>query len=135
MRLLRLAERIYMFDAQLEPAARNHVHYVGSPLLQFGARGNVVKKGGTGKKQRAFLREQDRIEGRHGTASSSKQDQVSTRAQQVEILSECALAYAIINNMNTLTVGKALGFRLEILLRINNHVVCPGIERQLGLLF
>src|SRR5437764_6210028 len=111
MRLLRLLQLVDMLNAQLQLLLAHHVENVTCALLQFFARSCVMQQGRSGQKQGSLLRKLDGIKRRHRAARASKEHQVSARTKNIEVLLKSALAYSVIDYVDTLAISEPLRLR------------------------
>ena len=80
-----------MVNLKFQLTTGNHLQHIGRSPFQFFACGGVVSECRSRDEQRAFLRELDQVERRHRAARSAKQNQITTRAEYIQILSNVAL--------------------------------------------
>src|SRR2546421_8019544 len=88
MRLRGLSQPVDVLDAQFQLAAGDPTEHVAGAPFQFVAGGGVVRQSRPGNKQRAFLRQLDQVEWRHGAAGAAEKHQVSAWTQDVQIFLE-----------------------------------------------
>src|SRR5260370_18020917 len=118
MRLPCVFELIGVADANLDFAGCDPAQDGAGASLKLFARGNMMCQARPRQDQRSLLRQLDRINRRFVSAGATKQHQVSSRTQNLEILVEGAFAYAVIHDMYTLPVAPPFGFVLQALVRV-----------------
>src|ERR1700730_11500748 len=109
MRLLRVPQGIYMLDAQVQFTRCNHVQHIGGALLKFIMARNVMNQCGSRDKQRPFLRKLVEVKQRYRPAGGPEKSEIAAWTENVEILIEGGLANAVVNDVNSLPIGQALG--------------------------
>src|ERR1017187_7523651 len=93
---------------------------------------NVMNQCGTRDEQRPFLREPAQVKQRHRPAGGAEKHEIAARTENAEILIEGSLADTVVNDVNSLSFGEALGLGLKILLRVKNHFIRAGFARKFG---
>src|SRR3954451_1751016 len=100
MRLLRVGKGVFVRDAQLQLPVRDPRQHVVRAARELLACGDVVGEGRAGEEERAFAREDNRIEWRDCAARASEQHEIAARPQHFEIFLERALADAVVHDMD-----------------------------------
>src|SRR5258708_31856143 len=109
MRTLSFFQLVDVRDAQLQFARSDHIEDIARTLLQFLPAGNVMHQRWPGEEQRSLLRQLDGIKRRNRSAGAAEQNQVSARAQDVEVLIESTFAHAVIDHVDSFAAGQAFG--------------------------
>ena len=117
-------------DPNFQFAGNDHVHYVTGTLLEFGARVNIVVQTRTRHIKRALLRKLDQIKRRHGATGSTKENQIATRPQHVQIFGKGRCTDTIVDYMHAFATSQSLCFRFKILFAINDDFVGSGFARK-----
>src|SRR5581483_2937567 len=134
MRLLRIRQRVLVANAQLQLSRHDVAEDAGSAMLELGARRDVVRQRRPREKQRAFAREQNRIEGRHRAARSAEEHEIAARTKNLQILVEGRPADAVIDNVHAFAAGQTLRLRLEVMRRVVDDLIRSRFPRERDLL-
>src|SRR5262249_14653061 len=97
------------------------------------ARQRIMSQGGTCDEQGTLGAELRQVEWRHWAAGLPVEHHVTPRRQTIEAFFEGRLGDRIIDDLHPLSIRKALYLSLEILLRIENHLICAGFFGQFRL--
>jgi hypothetical protein len=135
LRLCCVREWVDVLDAELEGAVGDCVEDSFGAGFEFGAGGDVVLERGAGDEEGAHGGEADEIEGRDGSAGSAEECEEAAGAQALERLLEGGLANGVVYDCEALVVGQGFDLRGEVLLGVEDDLVCPGGAGEGGFLF
>jgi hypothetical protein len=89
-----------------------------------------VSQRGTSEEERSLLVQQLGINGSHGTARLSIENEHSTRSQTPETLAECGVSHGVVHDIHPGTAGQPSRLALEILLGIEDDFMRPCCARH-----
>src|SRR5215469_18387246 len=125
--LCRIFQLVSMSDVQLQLAGCDPAQHVAGALLKLFSGCNVMPKTWPCQEQGPFLGELHRIERRHRAAGATEQNQMSARAQDLEIFVEGGFAHTVVHHVHAFPACEALGFYIEILPSVDDHLVGAGL--------
>jgi hypothetical protein len=131
MSLVRLAKLVNMLDAQFQFSGGDQAQDIGGALLEFFTGGDVLPERGAREEQGALLPQLVGVEWRDRPAGSAKKDEVTTRAENVQIFLEGALSDAIVDDVDPFSLGDAFGFHFKVLTVVENHFIGARFASQL----
>src|SRR5690242_19971305 len=123
-----------MLDSEFQLCCCNRLQHILCAGFDLLATRRIVPQTWTREKERAFLRENQRIERRHRPTRAAKKHHESAWAQHVQAFFEGRFAHRVVYDVYTLVIGNLLRLRLEVALRIENYVIRASLTRQFSLL-
>ena len=128
-------EGMLFADPHIERAILKPAHDLVRALEVFLAGLRVVVEGGPREINRAFLRQQQGIDGGHRAAGIAEKDHVTARFEAVDALFPRGFGNGIVRDFDALPVREPLDFGFKIPFRVEDDVVCTRAACEGGFFF
>src|SRR5574337_1807792 len=123
----RLGKRQSRINSHGEGPGADPVEQIRCPLQQFRSIECIVHQVGTGQIQGPFGAEHLGVQRRHRPTGLAVEHEVAARLEAVQALVEGGLPDRVVDYVDALAIGQALGFRFEVYLRIEDYLISAGL--------